>query len=865
MKPPKIASWILWRANRYKNQEIILGDFEEYYKDICNKVGKTKANIWYWYQVSKSIPIFIKTTIYWNFIMHKDYIRIALRNINKYKGYSFIKIIGLSIGIACFLIAFLFAKYEFSYDKFHKNIDTIFRVALYSNNNDNLSKPLTYDLGYALKEDIPEIKHWVRITGPRPLIKIGQEVFEDKILTIDNDFFKMFSFRLKNGNPYIASNTPKSIIISHQIADKYFREENAIGKTIALKVGNTFEDFFISGVLEKIPVNSSLRFNFLLPIHSVEKYKSEYRLGAVKTFIQIHDNVDMISLKNKLALVKKKIEQKQDHLKKYELTLEPFSDLHFSDISAFSAHQSKPEYSYILLTIAMAVLSLACLNFITLSIGISSKQTMEIGLRKILGSTKIQLIKQFMSEAFVITVIAFIFGSGLVKLILPQFSYIVEKELSFNLIDNIPSFLVLLGILVGTSIIIGSYPALLLSGFHPLDVIRKNIKISSNTWVPQIMVIFQFGLSICFIICTFQMSKQIYYLNNKELGFEKRQIVLVHGYKWRAQETKGNRIYRNYKESLLSDSRILNVSRFFMGSIMEESLRSLPVFKTESGEIKSHNILVGYDFINTLDMQLVMGRDFTKEDAISSKNKNNIKPIIVNESFVKKLAWDKPIGKIIGKDKYKSQIIGVFKDYHFVSFYHSIEPLILSPINYNSQYIPAYIIIKIAPNGVQKTLSLIETKFKEILPNSLFKYSFLDEDIFANYRSDNNWMKIIRISTVLSIFVSCLGLFGLIVLAVTNQTKEIGIRKVMGATATDMLIFLSRKYILLIFIANILAWPIAYYTMNKWLQNFAYRIHISFWIFVLSGLVALVIASLTISWQVIRSAKVNPVEALRYE
>ena len=773
--------------------------------------------------------------------MFKNYFKIAIRNIVKNKTYSLINIFGLSIGIAFCILTFLFISHEWTYDSFHENAGRIYRVGI------RTPDPLCP----TILQEVPGIEHAVRYKPVPGIINYKDKYFSEMFTFTEPPFFRMFSFPLLKGNPLTAINNKYSVVISSKMAKKYFGDENPIGKIVSLRMRGyylsniDFQNFIVTGVARDVPINSSIRFDFLLPFtNRTESDLSPVDWGRrdIKTYIQVKDKVEMTDIEKKIYDIYKQnfSMQYKGHEFSDKIPLVSIVDLHFSE-EGFS-----PKNSYILGGISLLVLLIACINYINLSIGLFSTRFREISMRKVLGAERRQLIRQILVESTVLSVIALFLSIIWVELLLPVFNSFVDRNLTLDFMTNCVTASFSLGLVLFIGIISGSYSAFYLSGLNTVCLLQNKLKFSGSNLFSKGLIVFQFSLSVFLITCAIVMSKQLLFIQKKDLGFNKEHIVIIDSgiFGWKEQQS----ILDKYKNELELYESVISISAttHLLGG---EGTEGRPIFYKNKENFVSC-MRVDYNLIKTLRLNLVEGRDFSRNFPSDWNS-----AIIVNESFLQKY------GRIGWKLNWRNnaKIIGVVKDFNFHSLHQNIEPLILYLRGTNN------IFIRIKPDNVSTTLDLLRDKWKDIAPDCPFEFYFLDEYIDNQYRAEQQWGDIINYSSIFAVFIACFGLFALASLAVSRRTKEIGIRKVLGASLYSISSLISKEFIYLVIIANVIAWPIAWYAMNKWLENFAYRIDLSWWIFVLAGLLALVIALVTVSFQAVKAARANPVDSLRYE
>jgi len=777
--------------------------------------------------------------------MFKNYLKVAFRNLKKNKIYSFINIIGLAIGIACTILLLQWVQDELSFDRFHENSDNLY-AATFSNG----SKVTPTALSGFLKAEYPEIFNTSRfIFLGRNLMKYSEkETMEDRGIMVDPSFLEMFTIRFIHGVSDAALKDPQSIIISERLAEKFFDAGEAIGETMTF--AGAF-DLKVTGVFKNYPHNSHIQFEYIIPLALSQQWWNNnlntWVVNNLRTYVQLQDNTLSSIVDKKISDVVER-QRPQD---KRPLALQPITRLHLYN---FTGGGGLITYVYMFSAMAFFILLIACINFINLTTAKSSARAREVGMRKTVGAHKSDLIKQFFSESILLTVISLLFGIIIVVLFLPAFNNLTGKQFTIEFLSKMNSVLGIIGITLITGFIAGCYPALFLSRFQPVKVLRGTISAGAKSVVfRKILVVFQFSLSIFLILGTLIIFSQLNYMRNRELGFNKENIVYTN---------VGSRFRQNIdaiKTEMLRNPNILNLT-----------LTNIAPYRwnTNAGEgdvhwegktnqaVKMVVTSVDYDYLKTFDLKIVQGRFFSKEYSTDVSD-----AYVINEAAVKAMELDSPINKELKIWDRKGKIIGVVKDYHFESLHSEIIPMAMR-IRPDSL---VSLCIRINPNNISAALSFIEGRWKKIYPEYPFEYRFLDDTIRSQYHSEEAVGRICKYFTFLAISISCLGLFGLALYTTEQRTKEIGIRKVLGASIPKLVLLLSKEFIKWVLVANIIAWPVAWYIMSKWLQNFAYKTDIGVWTFLLSGILALVISLATVSYQTIKTAIANPVDSLRYE
>lgn len=808
--------------------------------------------------------------------MLKSYLKIALRSLRKQKTYAFINIVGLALGVACCALIFLYIRDDLSYDKFHENADRLYRIQNVAFNEDGSVRSrdvyLPMPLGPAMLSDFPEVETYTRFYQTDFVLRIGAQSTEEEFLIADPSVLEMFTFPLVAGDPSTALADMNSVVFTQSMAEKYFGERNPVGETVMVRINGTFHNLTITAIAEDIPSNSSVHFDFLLPLDKwidadpslltdAENWYSSFLI----TYVLARENTSLAHVDEKMLALRR--QHYPDELERWKehrdwsteqppqsFVAQPLLDVHMNpEVSSGLSSSTNPLYAYILGGIALAVLLIACINFMTLSIGHSTKRAKEIGLRKVVGARRRQLMAQFWGEAVVMSTLAVLVGLLLAQLALPIFNALAEKTLAFNFSQQPEIVLMPIALALLTGLLAGSYPALVLSGFKPLDVLKNKLRLGGANTLTQSLVVVQFTLSIGLLATTVIMSNQLQYLQTQNLGFRGEQLVVIP-----MQGLDGLQTVNRFRNALSGERDILKVSgtssAFTRGTnrygfFYKEELKEAYYYRVES------------NYLETMDIELLAGRTFDPNLATDSTQ-----ALIVNQALVRDFGWTDPLGEQIpgslGRAMQDAVVIGVVPDYNFQSLHNQVRPMM---ITMDPGRDLRFLLVRIAPDNVPASLAKLETTWASIAPELPYSYSFLDDDMSSQYAAEERWSTIVKYATFLSMIVACLGLFGLATLTVAGRIKEVGIRKVLGASATSISVLLSKDFAKLVVIAIVLASPMSYFAMNEWLQNFAYRINVGVGVFLLAGGLALLIAVLTISYQAIKSAIANPVDALRYE
>jgi len=798
--------------------------------------------------------------------MFKNNFILTWRNLLRNKVYSFINIAGLSIGLACCMLIILYNKDEVSYDRFHQNAANIFRITSTSIGADGKvarTDGITGMMpGPAFKREIPEVKEFVRLQGEQLPVKVGTEIFEQEAMYAEENFFSVFSFPLKVGNSREVLKDMYSVVLNEEVAKKFFGTASAIGKVIELPTGDNgaFQNFTVAGIVPKSPQNSSIKIQMLLPIKlnlREGRADNQWINFYLNTFVVLHPGANVKKVEQKFAKVYEAdaAAQIKEGREKYNMTetfrygLQPLLDLHLS--TAFSADNglmdaSKPIYTKILGGIAIFMLLIACINFVNLTVARSLKRAKEIGVRKVIGGDRKQLIVQFLGESFVLSFFAFVFAIVLVIAALPIFNELSNKALAFAYLLDAKLIAGYVGLFLLTSVLAGFYPAIVLSGFNPVQTLYNRMPLSGKNYLSKGLVVLQFTLTTFLIIATITIYSQFNYLTKFELGYNDKNLVTVSTDRMKADKVGV------FRQELMKDPAIAAVA-------VRQRGQWSTIAKVDGKQIDFNLDVVDSAFLPVLQIPIVQGRNFSGNFTSDSTH-----AVLVNEAFMKKAGWKDLTNRQVDffYDSIKYDVVGVVKNYHYASLMEEIKPqlFIMHP-----KYSYGQLLVKIKPGQTSQTLKHIEKVFKVQMPFIPYKYDFKDALNTKQYAAEQKWKQIITFAAVLTIFISCIGLFGLATLAAEKRTKEIGIRKVLGASVAGIAATLSSSFLKLVLIAAMLAFPAAWWAMNKWLQNYPYRVEVGGWYFVIAVSLVLLIAMFTISFQAIKAAIANPVKSLRTE
>ncbi len=806
--------------------------------------------------------------------MIKNYFKTAWRNLIKHKSFAFINIAGLSIGISVCFIIMLFVQDELSFDRFNEKADRIVRVVFKANINGGkiFEANVMPQVASAMKNDYPEVEDATRLRrGGAPKIVYKDKTFkDDEMVFVDPNFFNIFTLPLIEGDAETALKEPNTLVISKAFAKKYFGNEDPIGKTLVFP-DNKNAAFKVTGMIDKVPDNSHFHFDLFGSMTGLDEAKSDSWMGSnFFTYVLLKPGYNYKKLEAKLPGMVEKymgpqiqkemgISLSQFRTKGNALgfALQPLTSIHLhSDSTGEIEPGGNALYVYIFGAIAIFMLLIACINFINLSTASASNRAKEVGVRKVIGSGKFQLVKQFLIESALLVSIAMLIALALVQLGLPIFNDISGKNLSFGFDIKIIGAFIALGLLV--SIIAGIYPAFFLSSFKPIAVLKGKLSSNNKSFgLRSSLVVFQFFISVGLIVSTIVVWQQMKYIQNKKLGYDKEQLLTIpNSYALGKNE-------QVYKEELLRDPRVVNATiSSYKPAGPSNGNNALAYPEGHDNQImRTVEYHVDEQYIPTLGMSMATGRNFSKDFATDSTG------MIINEAAAKAFGWGtlNAVGKTIIRENSDRgtnvpyHVIGVVKDFNFKSLHEPITPLLMT-------LQPEWgLIFKVKTADIQGLLSSMKQQWNKFNTDESFTYNFMDDLYNKTYSAEQKTGTILNIFSILTILVACLGLFGLATYTAEQRTKEIGIRKVLGASVTQVTGMLSKDFIKLVSIACLIAFPLSFWTMNKWLQSFAYRIHISWWIFLIAGFVAVLIALITVSFQAIKAAIANPIKSLRTE
>ncbi len=808
--------------------------------------------------------------------MIRNYLVVALRTLWRGKVHSLINVFGLALGIATCLLIYVYVRYDLSWDHHNENLGRLYRVI---NRTDEPGKDPRYArnitalFAETCKGNIPGIEEYVRYTNSEDVIRIGAHVYEEEIGYAEPGIFNSFTFPVIRGQQESPLEDLSSVVITEELAKKYFKGSNPIGQTIEVKVDTAFIPLVVTAVVQNAPPTATINPKLFVQYeHTYEVMRrmisSNWTTVFSETYVMLEEGVSREAVEQSLATYIPSVvdREEEEDVWKLNFVLQPLAERHMS-LSPGNVYPTevKPTGLYVLSGIGIAILLIACINFTTLAIGRSTSRSREIGVRKVLGAMRIQLVRQFFVEIFLLTIIAMSLGIVLAELLLPLFNTMFERVMTIQYdVITISLFLLLAAAI---TLVAGGYPALVISGFPPVAAFRGAIRVGGKRRLRQSLVFLQFGLSIMLITITLVMSRQLAYVQNKQLGFHGEQVVEI-----AAHSTSDDALVamERLRQELRGDPGILSIS----GTQNGFGHRWTSHGWTNNGEEFSgiYSNTVDHVYLQTMQIPVVEGRDFDPEIASDEQ-----RSFIVNKAFLDYFGWDYAVGRSLPGNFKDNEIIGVVDNFHFSSLYDEVQPLMIgiNPWLFFSQndnsvsssvwFTMQNVLIRVDDQDIAGTMKRVEKAWQEVVPDMPFDYRFIDENVDRQYREDQRWSQLISYASILAVLIGALGVFGLAMLEVSQRTREIGIRKVLGASVPRVVLLLSKEITFLVLLANALAWPVAWLLMNRWMDQFAYKAGISPLSMVLAGMVALLIAWMTIGGLAWNAANSNPVDALRAE
>lgn len=866
---PRFAEWIRSRMSRYNEEFLWAGDLEEEFEEKAAKRGIRKARCWYRHQVLKTIPSYLKFLVNWSLIMSRHYTITAWRHVKRQKIHSFVNIAGLALGITFFLLIMLYIQFELSFDRYHHNSRRIYRVAKelppgHTHGGKTKMVNTTPPLAPTLMEEYPEVESAARFCRRRNVLLTHetQPFLEDEIFFTDPQVFDIFSISLISGNPRTALADPYSILLSQKIAAKYFGNENPLGKI--LRYGDATE-LEVTGILKNMPPNSHFIMDVIVPFETLGIISNldlnDWQNNFCATYILMAEGSHPDALEQKIPDLYRK-HAHQDNWPGSRRYARPFlqslTKIHLhSDLDSELAPNNNIKNIYLFSTIAFLILIIACINYMNLATARSTQRGKEAAIRKIVGAQRHHLIKQFYGESLIFTLIALAISLVLVSFLLPAFNAFIERDLSLSLLNNPMLFLGVISVVCFVGLLSGSYPAILISSFLPVFGLKKQIlRGQRGRFLRNTLVVFQFAVSIGLIICALVVQQQLGFIKNQDVGYAKDQIVVI-----RLNDQNVKKSLDALKSELRTNPDVMAVTATdtLPNNIQSQTGPRWPGMPEDFGYFDIYISYVDDEYLDVYGIDLVQGRNFSQEFPSDAQS-----AFIFNETLAKALNWEQPLGREFQSwDGETGRIVGVIKDFNFHSLHRHIDPMYL--YHRKEQNWVFYLSAKIRGGHIPETLGFIEKTWKKFSPAYPLDYSFFDEIFDRAYRLEQRLGSMFNIFSMLAVFIACLGLFGLVAFTAEQRTKEIGVRKVLGASRRNIFVLLSKEFTKWVLISNIFAWPIAYLAMNKWLQNFAYRAPLAVWIFALATALTMTVALGTVMTQTLKVAHTNPADVLRYE
>ncbi|MFC1564570.1 ABC transporter permease [candidate division KSB1 bacterium] len=860
----KVASWIISRLKLYEKNFALNEGIKEEYDERSRAYGKFSVLLWLWSQILAVIIQYFIFSLYRGTIMFKNYLKTGYRNFKRQKLVSAINVTGLSLGLACSILITLFIADELSFDRFHDKADQIYSVINRDNYFNYTYRLVPNGVGSTLTEFYDEIEYSVRISPVQAVVRCNEKIFREECTLIDPEFFQIFSFRLLIGDPENALASDNSAVLTESSAQKYFGNEDPIGKELEFQAGQWTKLFQVTGIIEDAPDNSSIEYGILLNISNLVYVRGENALTTMTwprchTFVLLDDDLHKKRIEERMpAYVKqycveyeaqrRQTGQWNETGETIEFFLQNIKDIHLHTNGIPGEADNAIIKSYILAAIGLLVVIIAGINFTNLAVGRAATRATEVGIRKIFGADRKNLIKQFWAESVIIIIISAMLSLILAVLIMPLFNELANKNLYFGDFITGQNLLIFLLLIAGLGFAAGSYPGLVLSGFQPVMIFRKRLHIGGRNALTKTLVVLQFSISIFLVIATLTMGKQLKYIDHADLGYKKDNILVIETQEREFKE--GERVIKYFRNRTEGDAKVISVSGcvFSLGTNQGEGRL---IINGISRRFNFSHVYHGY--FETMGMEFIEGRGF------SERLPEDFNEVVVNQEFVKQYNLKDPVGMTAADN---TKVVGVVKDFNYGSLKDEIIPVIHW---INPQGSLFTLLVKITDDNIGDTISGMENIWKDIQPDKPFVYSFLQDNLDRFYAEDKKWNSIVLYSSVFALVITCLGLVGITTVTVSRRIKEIGIKKVLGASVLNIINLLSKEFLFLVFVSNIIVWPVGYYIMDKWLQSFAYRTGIDIRMFIFAGLLSVFLTIVTISFQTVRATRLNPVDTLRHE
>lgn len=872
-RPPKIAEKILKKLLYDDVWKTTLGDFEEYYLYLLEQKGKKAANAWYWKQVMHYAPSKLIHKCYWSIAMFYNYLKVAFRNLRNNKSYSFINIIGLSTALVCVVFIGLFINYELSYDDYHPDADRTYMIVLNNPGNEYMGSTwfsLTPSaMAPTLKEEFPEVERSSHLARTSSVMETDEITLNESGISADFDFFQMFSFDWVSGNRATALDDPGSIILTQSIAERLFPNTNPMGESVTLKFSySKDQQKTVTGVIKDVPGNSIIDFNYVTKHSSSPYYKYNFETWSNTneyTFVTLSEGSSSEEFEQKLAGFKEKYMLQDQYFQNNpgrvpSLHIMPLNDLHLNSghLNFMIGNSGNMNYIYLFTAIAILILLIASVNYMNLATARSLTRAKEVGVRKVIGAYRSNLIMQFTSEAVVISIISLLISAVIILVFYPAFGNTIGLNISKQVLTTFEfwGILILLALFIG--VISGSYPSLFMSALKPAFILKNQTSGGrGNRFIRNILVVSQFTITIILVIGSIVVFSQLNYIKSMNTGLNRDQVVSISIQDPAVQ----NGFDKTLGSELRSNPNILELSTSQMNPIRMSSRTTGTTWEGQQDgeELAIYVSPIGNNFLEMFDLEVLAGRAFSADML-----KESTTDFILNETAVRELGWspDEAIGKQFNVWGNDGEIVGVVKDFNYLSLYQSIEPLVLL---FSPESNQRFALARISSSNIEETLSFIENTFKEVSPGYPYSYNFLDESFANEYQADIRMGTVFTYFTIIAFIIASLGLFGLATFVTEQKTKEIGIRKVLGADVIQIISLLNKDFLLLVLISFIIAAPAGWYVSEWWLEDFAFRINIGPVIFIISALLTFGVALITVSLKSVSIALSNPVDSLRSE
>jgi putative ABC transport system permease protein len=805
--------------------------------------------------------------------MLKNYIKTALRNLWKGRVFNAMNLLGLSVAIACCTLLFLTIFFEFSFDTFNKKLPNLYQLYITTNRAEKIEKntAMPIPLAPALKADYQDIAHITRLGNGGALVKYGDKQVGQSLKYVDEDFFKVFTYPIASGNDNRPLKNLNDIVITEFSAKAIFGKEDPIGKTVELNINNEWQSYLVTAVAKDFPDNSSINFDILMRFENFPNYHenlSQWDNQNHAVYMELNSNTNVPNFEKRLqSFVNKHFADDIKNVKRdgahpdangniMTLNTLPYADNHFSEMGGLEGASVSKASVISLLVIGVFILLIACINFVNLSVARSFTRAREVGVRKTLGASKWQLLSQFWVETIMVCLAALVLGLVLASMVVSGFKANMKSNISMDMLLHPAQLFTMVGIFMFITFVAGFYPALLMLRYKTVQVLKGTVNTAKPGKVRNTLLVVQFAISTLLIVCTLITWQQMSYLQKKPLGFNKTEVLSIPV----GRGNDGSKALQLFRNEMNGDASVIAMTGAYdnLGRGNDGAQRtSVNGFNYNGHELRTTMQRVDYDYLKTLDIKLVDGRDFSREFLTDSN------AVLVNENMAKLISAKNVVGTALPMDdKHPSRVIGVFKNYNFRSLHEAIAPLTLVM---DKNYPINYIFVKVKPGSLVQAFDHINQKWKATFPTVDFKGSWLNENTEKQYKKEQRLTTIFISSAIIAILISCIGLVAMSVMIIVQRTKEIGIRKVLGSSVSNIVMLLSGDFIKLVLLAALISFPIGWYVMHNWLQSFEYRIDIQWWIFALAGVIAVVIAFVTISFQSIKAAMLNPVRSLKSE